>query len=144
MKKMTSPHDKRLEGRNPEFARMSNGGGKQGEAPRGGIGANAVPGLARATQPHHEDVPQAVRVNGKIWPLGRYIRKLVRRELGRDEKAPLAVQIKLQAKLLPLLEAAKTHPTDITLKKQIIAACRTEVASLKSRIAINQKRSDFR
>lgn len=65
VKKMTGEADARLDGREPEFARMSL---------RPGIGAGVVPRLADAMV---SEVPTVVRFGRKLWPLGRYIRTKV-------------------------------------------------------------------
>lgn len=71
-KGMTKHEDSRLEGRHPEFARMSR---------RPGIGADAVSVIAaalktgggRAAVEQLGDVPGAIRAAGRMWPLGRYL-----------------------------------------------------------------------
>lgn len=80
-KKMTSKDDSRLNGRHPEFARMSN---------RPGIGA-----LSMATVSDHlhsvfgldqvaaeGDVPRALKLGRRSIPLGRYLRSVLRKEMG--------------------------------------------------------------
>lgn len=80
-KKMTRKDDERLQGRFPEFARMSR---------KPGIGA---PGLAAIEQwlfssdgaayvGQHGDVPHTVRIDGKIFPLGRYLVQRLREAVG--------------------------------------------------------------
>lgn len=77
-KKLTTPNDVRLKGRQPEFARMSL---------RPGIGALSVPSLVEtvATKSVYDcviavtgDIPTSVRTGGKILPLGRYLRRKIR------------------------------------------------------------------
>lgn len=84
VKKMTKSDDLRLKGRWPEFARMSTGG------MHGGIGAPSIPWLAqtmggtRAGQQALEqngDVWNAVRIEGKLWPLGNFMRRKLRDQL---------------------------------------------------------------
>lgn len=136
MKKMTAKTDKRLNGRHPEFSRQSN---------RPGIGANAVSGLAPTARARIEsgaanDVPTAVRINGKISALGRYLRQQLRKELGGDGKAPQHVIDQMEAEMLPLLAASRIDPDNITLKQQIVARARGEIASLKARADIHNNR----
>lgn len=136
MKKMTSKHDVRLNGRYPEFSRMSN--------QNGGIGTPAVPALVQDAKNRPQlDVQTAVRIDGKVSALGRYIRQQIRKGLGGDGKAPQAVIDQMEAEMLPLLIAAKTDPENVSLKRQIIARCRGEVASIKARHDIydNRKRN---
>lgn len=86
-KKMTSKDDGRLNGRLPEFARMSL---------RPGIGAVAMPEvLAVLRSPwgvkevaEHGDVPYMLREGRKSLPLGRYLRRKLREGLGRGPDAP--------------------------------------------------------
>lgn len=79
-KKMTKADDPRLEGRHPEFARMSL---------RPGIGAGFVKHIAAAIAPSGDlttiynqgDVPAEVRI-GRKYPIGRYLRGKLRESLG--------------------------------------------------------------
>lgn len=81
VKRMTDESDDRLRGRAPEFARMSL---------RPGIGALAVgelvdvvarPEVAR-TYSNFGDLPGVLRVLGKKWPIGRYLRGKIAEQLG--------------------------------------------------------------
>lgn len=83
-KKMTGKDDERLCGRFPEFARMSL---------RPGIGAPAVQSIAHALlaspaglkQIDREgDVPGVLRTNGRLMPLGRYLRSKIRDAVGHE------------------------------------------------------------
>lgn len=137
MKKMTSKEDKRLNGRYPEFSRQSN--------QNGGIGINAVAPLvpiarARIKAGTEIDVPTSVRIDGKISPLGRYIRQQIRKALGGDGKAPPEVIAQMEAEMLPLLANSRTHKEDITLKKQIVSRARTQIESIKVRAEMNNSR----
>lgn len=90
-KKMTAPDDPRLEGRHPEFSRMSL---------RPGIGRGAMvqiakqfntrPGAAAISQ--MIDVPHEVRIGGKKFPLTRYLRSALRDEAGYGPDTPAHVQ----------------------------------------------------
>lgn len=133
-KKMTRKDDQRLAGRYPEFSRQSNGG----RTGNGGIGFSAVKRLATISKDRldagtHIDVAETVRIDGKKMLLGRYIRNKVRKELGLEEKAPAEVEALVMAQLLPLLEASKNHPIDITLKRQLVTKASSAIASIKAR-----------
>lgn len=133
-KKMTSKHDARLEGRYPEFSRQSNGG----RTGLGGLGAGAVKSLAAVSKTRLDtgkaiDVADQVRIDGQKMLLGRYIRNKIRKELNLEEKAPPEVQAQIIAELLPLSVAAKTHPQNITLKKQLIARAQGSIDAIKAR-----------
>lgn len=87
MKKMTTPDDLRLDGRHPEFARMSN---------RPGIGADAMHDVASVVLEFNladgpGDVPTALRHGSRLLPLGRYLTKKLREySLGSSETPPVA------------------------------------------------------
>lgn len=127
LKKMTSKHDTRLEGRQPEFAAMS--------LQNGGIGTPAVPELARRSAKQNYDVISTVPLaSGKPGLIGRYLKKKVRMHMGSpDGKAPDYVQKDAEAALLPLLKAARIDKEVNTLKKQIQKASKGKLDSLKAR-----------
>lgn len=101
-KKMTRPDHKSLGGRYPEFARMSL---------KPGIGADAIPDVAsdmmRYKLEERNDVPVALRHGSAELPLGRYLRRLLRLQVGKDEKAPKEVLEALKSGLLPVYEAVE-------------------------------------
>jgi hypothetical protein len=85
IKKLTRKGDPKLNGKHPEFARMSN---------RPGIGADAMQIIA--DQLHSDagldsilaegDVPKSLKIGKKQYPLGRYLRRKLREEMGFTEK----------------------------------------------------------
>lgn len=102
-KKMTRPEDVRLDGRYQEFARMS-------RVP--GIGAGAIPDVASVMMRYKLeekclDVPVALRHGSSEMPLGRYLRKMLRKQVGLDEKAPPEVLEALRSGLLPVFETVE-------------------------------------
>lgn len=113
-KKMTSKDDQRLNGRFPEFARMSL---------KPGIGATAIPDIASVILSHNleqeDDVPNALRHGPRVLPLGRYLTGKLRVECGKDAKAPQSSIDKAAKDLLPLRMAAKASKTHPSLKEQI-------------------------
>lgn len=105
-KKATKHGDPRLQGRHPEFARMSR---------NPGLGAPAIPAVADACSTAagardialRGDVPESLRHGRSNLPLGRYLRRKLREELGFEtiggQAKPAAVQ---SEELHTLLEAA--------------------------------------
>lgn len=82
-KKMTKKDDPRLNGKYPEFQRTSTG-----------IGRSALPYLFSTLFDEKigesflvdMDIPNAINMSGKTWPLGRYLKKKLREMLGLDLK----------------------------------------------------------
>jgi len=85
MKKMTKAQDLRLDGRYPEYSRKS-------LKPALGLGAVDYLVNSLCTDAGMEeilktgDIPYEIRVAGKNWPLGRYIRSKIREEIGFTEE----------------------------------------------------------
>lgn len=124
MKKMTSKNDTRLNGRHPEFSRMSL---------KPGLAADMAKAIAQPLQGKDiPDVPAALRWDGKLQPLGRYIRRLVRIQLGGDGSAPPEIILQMEAQMLPLLEAAKRDPENPSLKWQIIKNAQAKIDQMKA------------
>lgn len=102
-KKMTRSDDVRLNGRFPEFSRMSR---------KPGIGYEAVHNVAESVWRHRlleeklDDVPGSLRHGSREQPLGRYLTKALRKQCGRDENAPESVVRKYQEELQPVRQAA--------------------------------------
>lgn len=94
-KKMTKHDDPRLEGRLPEFARMSL---------RPGIGLGMMHELASTLLTHKLDermidVPTSLQHGKKKLPLGRYLRRKLRTFIGQEANAPLASFKELEDKM---------------------------------------------
>lgn len=101
-KKMTRTDDTRLKGRWPEFARMSL---------RPGLGALFVPEIASEVLKlnlveREGDVPSALRHGKRLMPLGRYLRRLLRAQVGMAPEAPAITLVKASEALQHLREVA--------------------------------------
>lgn len=100
-KKLTSRDDPRLNGRHPEFSRMSR---------RPGIGYDFMHEVASTVLQHDlsvdEDVPTTLRHGSRTLPLGRYLTRRLRKLTGRDEKAPQTKLDAIAEELRPLREIA--------------------------------------
>ena len=84
---------------------------------------------------HHEyefeDVPVALQHGQKKSPLGRYLRKKLRKMVGRDEKCPETVLDKIKEELHPLREVAFNNST--SLKKELLEKNKTKRLSFLQR-----------
>lgn len=99
---MTSKDDPRLNGRDPEFARMSL---------RPGIGFGFLDELTQSflqfnLDSSESDVPVTLRHGSRQLPLGRYLRKKMRGMVYGDEKTPESVLQKRAEEMRPLREIA--------------------------------------
>lgn len=96
-KKMTAKDDPRLEGRHPEFARMSLRPGigrlAMTEAGRHFTESAASRGLLKMG-----DVPRDIQTDGKSYPLGRYLRNALREEVGWEGTTPQGVRLAISYK----------------------------------------------
>jgi len=132
-KKMTHRLDIRLDGRHPEFARMSL---------RPGIGALAMHNVASDMMRWHleknGDVPTALRYGGKLLPLGRYLRRELRKMVGKNEKAPPATLQTLKDRLSLLRAFAFANDRSVASVFQELNE--PYANSLQAKISIGGKR----
>lgn len=137
-KKMTAHDDPRLHGRYPEFARMSK---------RPGIGAHSIPDIAKALQSEagwtaiegSGDVPTSLRHGNKSYPLGPYLRRLLREAMNFENnkqpmEASLAQQKELQDLLSSYVEISKDE--EANLKTAIVEGSRQKILRMETRSKI--------
>lgn len=117
VKKMTHREDPRLEGRHPEFARMSL---------RPGIGAISMDVIAETLFSNSSaftrsdglngDVPRELRLGRQSVVLGRYLRKVLREKIGMDEASANAItaewSLQRSKEMLALCLDAGAAPSD--------------------------------
>lgn len=138
MKKMTRFDDPRLNGRNPEFARQSNGGGSG----LGGLGFGRVAALV-AARDHWNldwdiDVPVALMQGDKAKPLGRYLRRKLREAIGKEGNAPREVIEAMAAELLPVRQAA--FDASSSFKEAVIEAGNQKYANFMAKRSLYGKK----
>lgn len=121
VKKLTNPHDSRLLGRKPEFARMSL---------RPGIGAPAIAQVAEALLNKHGwdyigengDVPNVLRSESGTLPLGRYLRSRLRVAMNFTEHgSPPEALYEASQEMCALLSSYRHSKEVLTLAQAIIA-----------------------
>lgn len=139
LKKMTRFDDPRLDGRMPEFARMSL---------RPGIGFSALHEIADVLMrldldESEADVPSALRRGKTMWPLGRYLRGKLRLLIGREVNCPDEVVQEAALKLLPMRLAAREGKDGIvSFKAHVVEAFKQEVLNREAKHRIfNSRRS---
>lgn len=96
------------------FARMSTGPG---------IGGGAMDDMASSlllANYEWPDVPEAIHQGNKLMPLGRYLRRRLRKRIGRDEKTPQSSLDAMAEKMQELRE--KAFKNSRSFKREIIDA----------------------
>lgn len=134
---MTRNDDTRLEGRAPEFARMSL---------KPGIGADAMHDVASVLLYLEEfspsgDVPRHLTHGEKDFPLSRYLRRKLRTYVGKAEACPPEVLEQIAQELSPMWDAAAVLPAlagirQTAFKNALIDADNQRVANMLSRQSI--------
>lgn len=136
LKKMTRFDDIRLDGRMPEFARMSL---------RPGIGQSAMHDVADVIltlglDESEADVPSALRRGKTIAPLGRYLRQQLRLMIGKEVSCPDEVLKEAAERLLPMRLAAKASSENPSFKKAVVEAFKQDVLNRVTRSKIYSKK----
>lgn len=142
-KKMTRFDDPRLDGRHPEFCRMSL---------RPGIGADfmheiASTMLALDLELGEADVPSALQHGKRKLPLGRYLKRRLRELIGREVDTPESTLAEMAEELRPLYEAAQMAPTPelrrVAFENAIVDASSQKRLNLKTRSKIFGQRKSL-
>lgn len=141
-KKLTNKNDPRLQGKHPEFSRMSN--------QNGGIGLGFMHEVASTfmsfdLETREADVPVSLSHGRQNLPLGRYLRRKLRLMVGKDEKPPENVPNPVQEKMLSLLQdslATKKAGSYWSLKEEIKALGAARASSLEAKSLIYKKRGN--
>lgn len=137
-KKLTSAHWEParfiLNGRHPEFSRQSR---------NPGIGHSALHEIASTLMQFNleetqADVPSALRHGKRLLPLGQYMRRNLRKLVGKDENTPASEIQKLKEEMLPLQHASEINST--TTKEEVIKKYQGAVDSLIAKNRIKKRR----
>jgi len=132
---MTGKADIRLDGRHPEFARMSL---------RPGIGADFIPEVASSLMQHEidtEDVPNVLRHGRAVYPLGRYLKGKLREHLGREKEVPTSVKNKMDQEMQPM--RAYAFANSLRLKDVVKEAYHGQTLQAEKRFALKRKKGSI-
>lgn len=135
-KKMTHRDDARLDGRYPEFARMSL---------KPGIGYSALWEIASVMltlglDESEVDVPSTLRHGSRIWPLGRYLQQNLRKMVGKETNVPEEILEQIAEKMLPLRLAARSSQDLPSFKKTVLDHFAQDVLNFETRNRIFGKK----
>lgn len=135
-KKMTAKDDERLNGRHPEFARMSL---------KPGIGANFMWDVASTTMQHSldetmADVPAHLNVGGGKAAIGRYLRQKYREMIGREKQAPQVTLDAMAGEMLPVFMDALKNKENPSFKNALIQAGEGRYRQLETKNRIYKQR----
>lgn len=138
VKKLTvRDEDVAASGRHPEFQRMSL---------RPGLGLGAMYDLASDMlrfnlETREEDVPVFLPYGkSKKLPLGRYLRRNLRRFIGRDEKTPEAIVKRLSEEMLGLRLDSRQDTSGESFKKKLIKSSEGELRNVRAKYEIFGKK----
>lgn len=145
IKKMTRFDDPRLHNRHPEFSRMSL---------KPGIGAGVLEKVSAVITRYNlltpeGDVPVTLRHGDLQWPLGRYLRKKLRRHLGLDERSPTVTSAEgayraywseENSAMRAVQEAALSDAQNPSLKHHLLKASEADRVLLARRHSLFQKK----
>lgn len=136
-KKLTAADDPRLAGRHPEFARMSR---------KPGVGHDAMWDVASTVlefdlADSEGDVPSSLRHGSREFPLGAYLRRSLRKMVGRDEKAPASTIEAAQEALRPMRETAFENSRNF--KEEVVNAHEQQRLNQTSRRQIRKQRKSL-
>lgn len=129
-KKMTKKDDTRLAGRYPEHSKMST---------KPGIGASALPFIIDSLLDsetgelflENGDVPATLPINGREFPLGRYLKNKLRLAVGvTDEKAKELFQA-WQQELRTMYYDSEEFKASKSFKEFLVAQSATKVAKME-------------
>lgn len=129
MKKMTSSRDTRLNGRWPEFCRMSL---------KPGIGVDAMHDVADVLlrfnlDTGQADVPSVLSHGKKKLPLGRFLRTKLRTMIGKDDHAPPEILEEINRQMLVLQQGSIDNKEARSLKKILQDQNAGKLASIEAR-----------
>lgn len=138
-KKMTSSDDPRLNGKHPEFARMSL---------KPGIGATAIRLVADELMTEHgskiiardDDVPAVLTYGSKTFPIGRYLRQKLRETIGIPERGYEAPAVKKFVEELSVVYKEEKANSKVTRKIALVRRGQGKIDSIEAKHKIFNKK----
>lgn len=148
IKKMTRTDDPRLGNRYPEFSRMSL---------KPGIGHGILDQLAATIRKYNlltpqGDVPVTLRHGTQEMPLGRYLRKQLRKKLNLDERSPHVLTAEAafahyyseeNSEMRALHAASLSDPKNPSMKQHLVEASRPRRDQLERRHKLFSKKAEL-
>lgn len=139
LKKMTKADDGRLNGRHPEFARMSN---------RPGIGADMMHEVASTLlnfnlDETQTDVPSALRHGRRMMALGRYLHRKLRTYVGKDPDSPEAVKAENRAEMQRLRDDQNGRPGRVSLTDVYVEENTQKLRNLASKQSLRPRKGSL-
>lgn len=136
LKKMTKKDDIRLHGRFPEFSRMSL---------RPGIGHGMTWEISSTLMASHVDtklmdVPSSLQHGRSKWPLGRYLRRAVREQIGRTPETPQGVIDEMAAPMFNLQISKRLNKEYISVKDEALKLSEGRRIQIEARAARKAKK----
>lgn len=126
VKKLTGNMETLYDGRTPEFARMSL---------RPGIGHDAMWEVASTLMAHDWpsscDVPSALRHGSRLYPLGRYLRGVLREMMGRTNETHPATLAEMEEEMRELRESA--FDASLCFREAVKARAAPQINSIEVR-----------
>jgi len=134
-----------LQGRHPEFARMSN---------RPGIGAPAIPTIMDMLETDHgcdliselNDAPDIIKIGGQEMLLGSYLKNKLRERIGIDEKTKEKKLSQLRKEKIEeyLSYREETHFTEALSQKEfLIDKHKQKVRNLEKRLSFKHQKGEL-
>lgn len=133
-----------LAGRHPEFARMSKNPGI-GAGQKKAIVDFLTTDIGCTFIERNGDIPFSIQHGKTSYPLGNYIRRQVRKELGHDEKAPPEALQKQKENVQELLRENEIDPSlkDYSLSSALRSVFAQQVSIIENRSKIFKQKKEI-
>lgn len=112
-----------------------------------GIGAGFVPEIASTLLAlgldEMEDVPSSLRHGSSVYPLGRYLRRELRKHVGRNPEAPQETLAKIKAEMQPVFSYARENKKKLESLDQAVWRTLDEL-NMGKRLQMQARETQFK